>query len=84
VDVYGYQSGLTPDISDVRVVKHSVLELAFADGLHGEVEVLERMHGQVFEEARSPAGFEKVSVDPESGTVITARFSSHDRPPQSG
>lgn len=63
-------SGLTPDITNVRVVKHGVLELTFADGLNGEVEVLGRMHGPVFENARSPAGFEKVSVDPESGTVI--------------
>ncbi|MGH2984134.1 MAG: DUF2442 domain-containing protein [Solirubrobacterales bacterium] len=63
-------SGLTPDITGVRVVKHGVLELTFADGLEGEVEVLERMHGPVFEDARTPTGFEKVMVDPESGTVV--------------
>ncbi|MGH2982743.1 MAG: DUF2442 domain-containing protein [Solirubrobacterales bacterium] len=63
-------SGLTPDITGVRVVKHGVLELTFADGLEGGVEVLERMHGPVFEDARTPTGFEKVTVDPESGTVV--------------
>ena len=26
--------------------------------------------GPVFEEARTPEGFEKVAVDPESGTVV--------------
>lgn len=61
--------GLTPDITNARVVRHGVLALAFADGLHGEVDVLDRMHGPVFEQARTPAGFAKVEVDAETGTV---------------
>lgn len=61
--------GLTPDITKARVVRHGVLALTFADGLHGEVDVLDRMHGPVFEQARTPAGFAKVEVDAETGTV---------------
>jgi hypothetical protein len=61
--------GLTPDIVDAAVVAHGVLHLTFADGLRGEVEVLDRMRGPVFEQARTPAGFAKVSVDRETGTV---------------
>ena len=61
---------LTPDITDARVIKHGVLELTFADGLKGEVDVLERMRGPVFEQARTSAGFSSVAVDPESGTVV--------------
>jgi hypothetical protein len=61
---------LTPDITDVAVVRHGVLRITFADGLKGEVDVLDRMWGPVFEEARTPEGFEKVAVDPESGTVV--------------
>ena len=61
--------GLTPDITEVAVVRHGVLHLTFADGLTGEVDVLERMRGPVFEEARTPAGFARVAVDPETGTV---------------
>jgi uncharacterized protein DUF2442 len=61
---------LTPDITNARVVRHGALDLTFADGLRGEVGVLERMHGPVFKSARSPAGFESVSVDRESGTVV--------------
>lgn len=61
--------GLTPDITDVAVVCHGVLSLVFADGLAGEVDVLDRMRGPIFEEARTPAGFAKVAVDPETGTV---------------
>jgi hypothetical protein len=46
--------GLTPDITQVAVVRHGVLRLRFADGLSGEVEVLGRMRGPVFEQARTP------------------------------
>jgi hypothetical protein len=42
----------------------------FADGLSGEVDVLDRMRGPVFEDARSSAGFAKVEVDTETGTVV--------------
>ena len=63
-------TGLTPDITAVEVVRRGVLGLTFADGLSGEVEVLDRMRGPVFEAARTPEGFAKVAVDPETGTVV--------------
>jgi hypothetical protein len=63
-------TGLTPDIKQVAVVRHGVLSLTFADGLAGEVEVLDRMRGPVFEGARTPEGFAEVAVDPETGTVV--------------
>ncbi len=62
--------GLTPDITAVSVVRHGVLRLTFADGLAGELDVLARMHGPVFDKARSPAGFAKATVDAETGTVV--------------
>jgi hypothetical protein len=62
--------GLTPDIATVVVVRHGVLRLTFTDGLIGEVEVLERMRGPVFEQARTPEGFAQVAVDTEIGTVV--------------
>jgi len=63
-------TGITPDITAVSVVRHGVLHLTFADGLTGEVDVLARMHGPVFEQAVSSAGFVAVTVDSESGTVV--------------
>jgi Protein of unknown function (DUF2442) len=63
-------TGLTPDITAAFAVRHGVLRLTFADGLAGEVDVLNRMQGPVFEQARTPSGFAKVTVDPESGTVV--------------
>ena len=59
-----------PDITDAVVVRHGVLRLTFADGLSGEVDVLARMWGPVFEQARTPEGFAKVTVDTETGTVV--------------
>jgi hypothetical protein len=59
-----------PDITRVSVVRHGILRLSFADGLSGEVDVLGRMWGPVFEQARTPEGFAKVAIDEETGTVV--------------
>jgi len=63
-------TGLTPDITAVEVVRHGVLQLTFADGLSGEVDVLDRMRGPVFEDARARDGFAKVETDAETGTIV--------------
>jgi hypothetical protein len=63
-------NGLTPDITKVAVVRYGVLQLTFADGVSGEVEVLDRLRGPVFENARTPEGFAKVKADKETGTVV--------------
>ena len=63
-------TGLTPDITEATVVRHGVLHLTFADGVSGEVDVLRRMRGPVFEQARTPAGFAQVALDEETGTVV--------------
>jgi hypothetical protein len=62
--------GLTPDIASVVVVHYGVLRLTFTDGLVGEVDVLDRMRGPVFEQARTPDGFAQVTVDDETGTIV--------------
>jgi len=61
--------GLTPDMIDMTVVDHGVLQLSFADGRSGGVRVLDRMRGPVFERARTPEGFAEAAFDRESGTV---------------
>jgi Protein of unknown function (DUF2442) len=62
--------GLTPDITTVTIVRHGVLRLTFTDGLSGELDVLDRMRGPVFGQARTPEGFAQVTVDPEIGTIV--------------
>jgi Protein of unknown function (DUF2442) len=49
-------TGLTPDITDVTVLGHGGLHLTFADGSEGDVYVLDRMRGPVFENARTESG----------------------------
>ncbi len=61
--------GLTPHITAVSVVRHGVLRLVFADGASGDVEVIGRMRGPVFDMARTEEGFRQVAVDFESGTI---------------
>lgn len=56
-------------ITEATVIDHGVLRLVFADGLAGEVDILDRMRGPVFERARTAEGFSEVSVDAEIGTV---------------
>jgi hypothetical protein len=63
-------TGLTPDITAVTVVEHGVLRLTFSDGLSADINVLDRMRGPVFADAVTATGFAKVSVDPETGTVV--------------
>ena len=58
------------DITDVFVLGHGVLRLEFADGLIGDIDVLDRMRGRVFAAARTHDGFAKASVDAELGTVV--------------
>jgi len=62
-------NGPTPDIT-AEVVRHGVLRLTFVDGLSGEVDVLDRMRGPIFEGARTPKGFARVEADPESRTSV--------------
>jgi len=62
--------GVTPDITEAGAVRHGTLHLTFADGTVGEVDVLERMRGPVFDQARTAEGFAQVAVDVETGTVI--------------
>lgn len=60
-----------PDITAVSVINHhGTLKLTFADGLSGEVDVLDRMRGPVFDGARTPEGLKRAAVDGETGTVV--------------
>ena len=45
----------------------TALSLTFADGTTDELDVVDRMHGPVFAEARTPEGFQRVSIDHETG-----------------
>lgn len=54
----------------VAVVGHSVLRLTLSGGLVAEVDLLDRMRGPVFAQARTPGGLRPVAIDPETGTAV--------------
>ena len=54
----------------VRVLRPFVLEVTFADGARGEVDLASELWGEMFEPLRDPAVFALVSVDSELGTIV--------------
>ena len=61
---------MTPDVSGVRVLRPYVIDVTFADGLRGCVDLTLELHGPVFEQLRDPAYFAQARVDVEVGTVV--------------
>jgi hypothetical protein len=61
-----------PDIVSVTVLAHYVVELTFADGTRGVVDLFPRIgDGRgVFAPHKDPAFFATVRVDPEAGTIV--------------
>jgi hypothetical protein len=57
------------DIKAVEVIAPYTLRLSFADGTVGDVDFTAREWRGVFEPLRDPEYFERVEVDPESGTI---------------
>lgn len=56
-------------ITEITVVEYGILRIVFVDGLSGEVDVLDRLWGPVFERARTETGFSEAYLDREAGTV---------------
>lgn len=50
-------------VKSVRLLPHHRLEVAFADGTRGEVDLSQRLFGPVFEPLRDPELFKQVFVD---------------------
>ena len=57
------------DITDVEVIGTYRLRLTFADGTIGDVDFRTREWRGVFEPLTDPTYFDRVAVDPESGTI---------------
>jgi len=59
-------------VIDVRVIDSYRLELTFADGIRGAVDLSERIVGRggVFKPLEDPAFFRQVRVNDELGTIV--------------
>ena len=63
---------LCATVTDVRVIDSYRLELTFADGVRGAVDLSERIVGRggVFKPLEDPAFFRQVRVNDELGTIV--------------
>jgi hypothetical protein len=61
---------MLPRISEARYVEGHTIWLRFADGTEGEVDLLEELHGEVFEPLRDKNYFKTFVLDPELRTVV--------------
>ena len=61
---------MTPRIIKGRYVSDYVIELQFADGRKGTIDLQEELWGPVFEPLRDPAYFRRFRVDPELHTIV--------------
>jgi Protein of unknown function (DUF2442) len=59
-----------PVVTGVAVISDHVLRLLFSDGMAGDVDLSAERWVGVLEPLGDPAFFARVTVDPESGTVI--------------
>ena len=57
-------------VTAAKVLRPYVLELAFSDGTHGEVDLESELHGEVYEPLRDPAYFALGELDAVIGTVV--------------
>lgn len=61
--------GITPRMTAVEVVGHGRVRLMFSDGLSGEIDLLPRLSGPVFDSVRTEEGFARAFLDTEARTI---------------
>jgi hypothetical protein len=57
-------------VTAVRVLRPYVLDVRFADGVRGLVDVEPELRGELLEPLRAPDLFSQASLDPVLGTVV--------------
>ncbi len=61
---------MAPRIIEGRYVSDYVIEVQFADGRKGTIDLREELWGPVFEPLRDTAYFRRFRVDPELHTIV--------------
>ena len=59
-----------PRITHARHAAEHTMWLRFSDGVKGEVDLLDELHGEVFEPLKDTAYFEQLRVHPELRIVV--------------
>ena len=57
-------------ITHARYVADHTVWLRFSDGVEGEVDLSDELHGEVFEPLKDTAYFQQLQVHPELRTVV--------------
>lgn len=58
------------DVVEVRHIRDHTLWLRFEDGVCGEIDLRDELHGPVFEPLHDPSFFSRVQVSPDTGTIV--------------
>ena len=61
---------MLPHITHSRYVADHTVWLRFSDGVEGEVDLSDELHGEVFEPLKDIAYFQQLQVHPELRTVV--------------
>ena len=57
-------------LTDAKHISGYVLHLKFSDGLEGDVDLREEIHGPIFEPLRDVDTFKRFRLDPELRTLV--------------
>jgi hypothetical protein len=59
-----------PHVIEANYVKDHVIHLRFQDGIAGEVDLADRLFGEIFEPLKEPVYFRQFRVDPDLQTLV--------------
>ena len=61
---------MIPRLESVEYVTGYIIQVRFADGTEGEIDLRDELWGEVFEPLKDPATFRRFKVDHELNTVV--------------
>lgn len=60
---------MIPKVIEARYTRDYIIHLRFSDGIEGDVDLSQELHGEVFEPLKDPAVFKDFTVHPEFHTL---------------
>jgi len=61
---------MIPKVIKAKYVQVFVIHIQFSDGVEGDLDLREELHGEIFEPLNDPHYFQQFSIHPELHTVI--------------
>ena len=60
---------MIPKVVEARYKRDFIIHLRFSDGIEGDVDLSQELHGELFEPLKDPAVFKDFTVHPEFHTL---------------